>query len=81
SLGLEFSIPRLLALRNVVLGAGPVQVLGTGGLVAGVMHLLGFDLAVSLGTGGALALSSTAIVIRELIARGDVNTRYGRSAT
>lgn len=81
SLGLEFSIPRLLALRNVVLGAGPVQVLGTGALVAGVMHLLGFDLAVSLVTGGALALSSTAIVIRELITRGDVNTRYGRSAT
>jgi CPA2 family monovalent cation:H+ antiporter-2 len=81
SLGLEFSIPRLLALRQVVFGAGPIQVLVTGGLVAGTMHLLGFSPQTSLITGGALALSSTAIVIRELISRGDVNTRYGRSAT
>ncbi len=81
SLGLEFSIPRLLALRRIVLGAGPIQVLGIGGLVSILMHLLGFAPAVALVTGGALALSSTAIVIRELIARGEVNTRYGRGAT
>lgn len=81
SLGLEFSIPRLVALRHIVLGAGPVQVLGIGALVGGVMHLLGFSPGVALVTGGAMALSSTAIVIRELIARSEVNTRYGRAAT
>lgn len=81
SLGLEFSIPRLLALRRIVFGAGPLQVLVTGAVVTGVMYTAGFKLATSVIAGGALALSSTAIVIRELIARGDVNTAYGRSAT
>src|SRR5690606_38229722 len=35
SLGLEFSIPRLLALRRIVFGAGPLQVLITGAVVTG----------------------------------------------
>ena len=81
SLGLEFSIPKLMTLRRVVFGAGPIQVLATGSLVGLMMHLAGFSLSTSVVTGCALALSSTAIVIRELITRGDTNTSYGRAAT
>ncbi|WP_101675851.1 monovalent cation:proton antiporter family protein [Alloalcanivorax mobilis] len=81
SLGLEFSMPRLLALRRVVFGAGPLQVLCTALPVFLVMRLLGFDTAIALIGAGALALSSTAIVIRDLISRGAVNTSYGRAAT
>ncbi|KAF0804328.1 glutathione-regulated potassium-proton antiporter [Alcanivorax xiamenensis] len=81
SLGLEFSIPRLLALRRVVFGAGPLQVLLTGLPVSLIMWLLDFPLAIALIAGGAFALSSTAIVIRDLIARGAVNTGYGRAST
>ncbi|AFT71549.1 Transporter, CPA2 family [Alloalcanivorax dieselolei B5] len=81
SLGLEFSIPRLLALRRVVFGAGPLQVLLTGLPVLLIMWLLDFPLAIALIAGGAFALSSTAIVIRDLIARGAVNTGYGRAST
>lgn len=81
SLGLEFSIPKVLALRRVVFGAGPLQVLLTGVPVAALMWLLGFTPAVALIAGGAFALSSTAIVIRDLIARGAVNTGYGRATT
>ena len=81
SLGLEFSIPKVMALRRVVFGAGPLQVLLTGLPVAALMWLLGFTPAVALIAGGAFALSSTAIVIRDLIARGAVNTGYGRATT
>ena len=81
TLGLEFSIPRLLTLRRVVFGAGPLQVLLTGMAVFAVMRLLGFSNLTSAITGCALSLSSTAIVIRELIGRGAVNTGYGRSST
>jgi len=81
SLGLEFSIPKVLALRRVVFGAGPLQVLLTGVPVATLMWLLGFTPAIALIAGGAFALSSTAIVIRDLIARGAVNTGYGRATT
>lgn len=81
TLGLEFSIPRLLTLRRVVFGAGPLQVALTGLAVFAVMRLLGFSSLTSAITGCALSLSSTAIVIRELIGRGAVNTGYGRSST
>ncbi|MQX54570.1 monovalent cation:proton antiporter family protein [Alcanivorax sediminis] len=81
TLGLEFSIPRLLTLRRVVFGAGPLQVILTGLAVFAVMRLLGFSPLTSGITGCALSLSSTAIVIRELIGRGAVNTGYGRAST
>lgn len=81
TLGLEFSIPRLLTLRRVVFGAGPLQVVLTGLAVFAVMRLLGFSTLTAGITGCALSLSSTAIVIRELIGRGAVNTGYGRSST
>lgn len=81
SLGLEFSIPKLMSLRRIVFGAGPAQVLTTGIAVVLAMRLFGFKWETAIITGCALSLSSTAIVIRELISRGDVNTAYGRSAT
>ncbi|MBQ0754890.1 MAG: cation:proton antiporter [Gammaproteobacteria bacterium] len=81
SLGLEFSIPKLMSLRRIVFGAGPAQVLTTGIAVVLAMRLFGFKWETAVITGCALSLSSTAIVIRELISRGEVNTAYGRSAT
>lgn len=81
TLGLEFSIPRLMTLRRIVFGAGPLQVLLTGLAVFAIMQLLGFSYTLSLITGCALSLSSTAIVIRDLISRGSVNTGYGRTST
>ncbi len=81
TLGLEFSIPRLMTLRRIVFGAGPLQVLLTGLAVFAIMQLLGFSYTLSLITACALSLSSTAIVIRDLISRGSVNTGYGRTST
>ncbi len=66
-LGLEFSLPKLLGLRRSVFGLGSLQVLLTTLALAGVLAGIGgFPAIPSLVAGGALALSSTAIVVGEL---------------
>src|SRR6201992_597565 len=67
TLGLEFSLPRLVAMRWEVLGVGGLQVLLTTGPVAAIGILL-FDITpvVAIVIGGALAMSSTAIIIAQL---------------
>ena len=80
SIGLEFSLPQLNAMRRIVFGLGLSQVVLT---VAGG---LGFALAAGWGwkagivVGGALAMSSTAIVSKMLAERGELNTPQGRAA-
>src|SRR5258708_9801713 len=67
TLGLEFSLPRLVAMRWEVLGVGGAQVLITTGIVAAGSTLF-FDIvpAVAVVIGGAVALSSTAIILSPL---------------
>src|SRR5262245_61366254 len=66
TLGLEFSLPRMMAMRREALGVGGAQVVLTATLIAVVMWGLGEPPLVSILLGGALAMSSTAIVIRQL---------------
>jgi CPA2 family monovalent cation:H+ antiporter-2 len=80
SLGLEFSLPRLLAMRRAVFGVGTTQVLVTGGLFAGVLAAAGIDGGLAVLIGGGLALSSTALVSRELAASGQLHEAHGRQA-
>jgi CPA2 family monovalent cation:H+ antiporter-2 len=78
SIGLEFSLPKLMAMRRVVFGLGLAQVLATMsvGLVLGV--LLGASWQASLVFGGAIAMSSTAIVSKLLAERLELDTPHGR---
>ena len=80
SLGLEFSIPRLLALRRSVFGLGSVQVLVCTLSFGGAVYLWGATPQAAVLVAGALALSSTAIVTRELAALRRVHTRQGQLA-
>src|SRR6202043_2811632 len=67
TLGLEFSLPRLVAMRWEVLGVGGAQVLVTTGIVAAVVIATGRGApAVAVVIGGATAMSSTAIIIAQL---------------
>jgi CPA2 family monovalent cation:H+ antiporter-2 len=81
TLGLEFSLPRLVAMRWEVLGVGGAQVLATTGLVAGATYWL-FDVspAVAVVIGGAVAMSSTAIIIAQLTEQSENNRTHGRLA-
>ncbi|MDP9088515.1 MAG: cation:proton antiporter [Pseudomonadota bacterium] len=81
TLGLEFSLPRLVAMRWEVLGVGGAQVLITTGIVAAFAILL-FNVApaVAVVLGGAVAMSSTAIIITQLTEQSENNRTHGRIA-
>src|SRR5277367_1767131 len=81
TLGLEFSLPRLVAMRWEVLGVGGAQVLITTGIVAaGAVMLFNVVPAVGVVVGGAVAMSSTAIIIAQLTEQSENNRTHGRLA-
>lgn len=78
SIGLEFSLPKLYAMRKTLFGLGGSQVILT--LLASLLlgHLAGLSLASAFIVGAALTMSSTAIVSKILMERVDLNSRHGR---
>jgi CPA2 family monovalent cation:H+ antiporter-2 len=80
TLGLEFSLPRMIAMRGEVFGLGALQVALTTAAVGLVAHLAGAPAGVSVVIGGAAAMSSTAIVVQQLIAQAEINRTHGRLA-
>lgn len=78
SIGLEFSLPKLIAMKRIVFGFGTAQVVISILLVMAVAWMLGLDWRVGLVLGGALAMSSTAIVIKMLTERSELNSAHGR---
>jgi CPA2 family monovalent cation:H+ antiporter-2 len=83
SIGLEFSLAKLRAMRTLVFGLGLLQVIGTVGvsvlvglLVERWMHI---SWQGSVALGGALAMSSTAIVSKMLSERLEIETEHGRN--
>lgn len=78
TLGLEFSVPKLLAMRHLVLSVGSLQV-GISLVVFILISLaLGQTFGSSLVIGGVLALSSTAIVIKQLSESGAMKHKSGQ---
>lgn len=80
TLGLEFSLPRLIAMKWEVLGLGGGQVVVTAGVAAVIAWYIGVTPAVAIVMGGAIAMSSTAIVVRQLGEQAEVNRTHGRLA-
>jgi CPA2 family monovalent cation:H+ antiporter-2 len=82
SIGLEFSLARLRTMRRLVLGLGGAQVTLTvvSTMAAGwlVGRYFGVGLAGAFALGGALAMSSTAIVMKMLAERVQVDTEHGK---
>jgi len=78
SIGLEFSLPKLFQMRRTVFGLGLSQVSLTvaAGLAACVLAGVGWKPGLVLG--GALAMSSTAIVVRMFAERLQLETPHGR---
>ncbi len=80
TLGLEFSLPRMLAMRSEVLGLGALQV-GITTLAAGAVAVAsGAPIPLALVMGGAVAMSSTAIVVQQLTEQAEINRTHGRLA-
>lgn len=80
TLGLEFSWPRMVAMRREVFGVGSVQVVTLAGVAMLVFHALGVDLLSAVALGGAVAVSSTAIIVQQLTEQSEINRTHGRVA-
>ena len=78
SIGLEFSLPKLFNMRRVVFGLGMGQVLLTVFAPTAVAWVLGFPWQLGFALGGALAMSSTAIVSKLLAERMELESAHGR---
>ncbi|MGE0312052.1 MAG: cation:proton antiporter [Lautropia sp.] len=91
SLGLEFSLGKLASLRAFVFGLGPAQVGGTIGLLLLVVVAVpaqwvawvipgGLDWRAAIVLGGAMAMSSTALVSKMLTECRELETDHGKRA-
>jgi monovalent cation:H+ antiporter-2, CPA2 family len=80
ALGVEFSLKDLLRLRAIALGGGSLQILATILVGAGLAYLTGWveTLPKAVFLGAALSLSSTALVLKSLIERNQVQTLHGQ---
>jgi monovalent cation:H+ antiporter-2, CPA2 family len=78
TLGLEFSLPKLVAMRHLVVTVGSLQVGISLVIFMLVAMLLGQSFAAAITIGGILALSSTAIVIRQLSESGGMKKKSGQ---
>jgi CPA2 family monovalent cation:H+ antiporter-2 len=76
SIGLELSFNRLWAMRKQVFGVGSLELIVCGGALAAILYAVGQPPSGALGLGLALAMSSTALVLRI----ADTRTPVGRAA-
>ena len=80
TIGLEFSLERILPIRRHVLWAGGLQIVLTTLAVVLISSSLGFSLEVGIFYGFLVSLSSTAIVLRIYNERGEIDAPQGRWA-
>ena len=80
TLGLEFSWPRMVAMRREVFGVGSVQMLLVARCASLAFHVFGVDLLAAVALGGAVAVSSTAILVQQLTEQSEINRTHGRVA-
>ena len=78
TIGIEFSLDKLNAIRGLIFGGGALQVGLTVAAVAGGLAVFGVDWRSGAFTGCLVALSSTAIVLKLLAARGEADGPAGR---
>ena len=78
ALGLEFSLKRMLTMRYAVFGVGGIQVLVCSVVFFLAVYSWGASIPASLMIAGSLALSSTAIVTRELANNRQLHNLHGQ---
>jgi monovalent cation:H+ antiporter-2, CPA2 family len=78
TLGIEFSLKTLRQIGTVATFGGIIQIVATTGLGFGLGWLLHWPLRESLLFGFFIAMSSTIIVLKTLMERGEMGTTHGR---
>lgn len=79
TIGIEFSMSKLMKMKKAVIGGGGVQVAFTIALSALVAYLATGKANMSVFFGFLVALSSTAIVFKMLTERGEIDSPHGRT--
>ncbi|HBY59641.1 MAG TPA: hypothetical protein DEH78_07440, partial [Solibacterales bacterium] len=80
SIGLEFSFAHLRQLGRVAVAGGSIQLVATAAAVALAGLLLGVPAPAAVALGLGFAMSSTAVVLRELTDRSQLDSAHGRNA-
>lgn len=80
SIGLEFSLAQLLAMKGIVFGLGGLQVLITTVVSSMIAIYLGVTVEGAIVIGGVVAMSSTAIVTKQLSEQLEQHSRHGRQS-
>lgn len=79
TLGIEFSLSKLLRMRRIVFGAGSIQIISTIVITTLIAEYYTTHTAESVFAGFLIALSSTAIVIKILADRKETQSPHGRA--
>ena len=80
TVGIEFSMGQLVRLRTFLLVGGGLQVMLTLAAILALARLWGVSLALAVYLGMLVSLSSTAIVMRLLAERGELDSPHGRTS-
>ena len=78
SLGLEFSVPKLMAMRNLVFGLGSLQVILTILVAMPIVRFFDYGWLSAFTISSIMALSSTAVVVKLLKENSAFNQRRGQ---
>ncbi|MBI1737213.1 MAG: cation:proton antiporter [Candidatus Rokubacteria bacterium] len=78
SIGIEFSVRDLVRVKWVALVGGPLGILLSIALGAGVGHVLGWPVLQSVVIGMVVSVASTMVLARLLLDRGELHSRHGR---
>lgn len=81
TIGLEFSFPKLAALKYPVFILGSLQVILTVASITTIGMLINIPVITSLVIGCIVAMSSTAVVIKQLSSQVELHAEHGLNAT
>ena len=80
ALGIEFSLRELRSVARIAVPGGLLQIGIVLGVGAALTLALGFELREALVIGACLSISSTLVVLKSLIDRGELDSLHGRAA-
>ena len=80
TIGLEFSVERLRGMQNIAVIGGSLQILVSIGVSMAFGWWRGWTFYESFFLGSVIALSATAIVLKYLMDRGEIDSPHGRIA-
>lgn len=80
AIGLEFSLKQFMAMRTTIIGLGGLQVIISTLAGMGILSYFGVRWESALVAGGAMAMSSTAIAVKQLTDQAEMRAQHGQLA-